>query len=123
MGSVMFSQLSGLPRDPDITLDYIGAGELLSIAPQFVSNFGLNQRVRLHGAAPEQTKQRLLQKCGVFVQHSIRILRLAMRPSGRCSGSHGAWAGHHQHPGSGIPEAVEEGVTGRERTRGIRGAS
>jgi glycosyltransferase involved in cell wall biosynthesis len=58
-------------RNPDITLDYVGDGELFSAARQFVGACGLTERVHLHGAAPEELKQRLLQECGVFVQHSI----------------------------------------------------
>lgn len=58
-------------QDAQITLDYVGSGELFAAAEQFVDACGLRQRVRLHGAAPEELKVRLLQECGVFVQHSI----------------------------------------------------
>lgn len=58
-------------QDEQITLDYVGGGELFSAAEQFVDACGLHQRVRLHGAVPEDVKLRLLQECGVFVQHSI----------------------------------------------------
>jgi glycosyltransferase involved in cell wall biosynthesis len=58
-------------RNPNITLDYVGGGELFPAAREFVRACGLTKRVRLHGTAPEELKQRLLQECGVFVQHSI----------------------------------------------------
>ena len=41
-------------RDPKITLDYIGGGELLPAAQQFVKVCRLEERVRLHGPAPER---------------------------------------------------------------------
>ncbi len=58
-------------KDPELTLDYIGEGPLYSAAQQFVRACGLTECVRLHGFAPESTKQELLRKCGVFVQHSL----------------------------------------------------
>jgi glycosyltransferase involved in cell wall biosynthesis len=57
-------------RDPDMRLDYVGAGPLYATAWQFIEARGLSGLVRLHGLAPESTKQRLLQECGVFAQHS-----------------------------------------------------
>jgi glycosyltransferase involved in cell wall biosynthesis len=57
--------------DPDISLDYIGGGPLTWGMRQFVNACGLDGRVRLHGAVPEDLKQRLLRECGVFVQHSL----------------------------------------------------
>ena len=47
-------------RHPGLTLDYVGGGEFLSAARQFVDACALQERVRLHGAAPEDVKLRLL---------------------------------------------------------------
>lgn len=60
-----------LAQDPGIRLDYIGGGELLPAARQFVEVSGLADRATLHGSALPRVKQQLLQECGVFVQHSI----------------------------------------------------
>jgi len=58
-------------RDREITLDIVGGGPLFPAVYQFVNACGLTGRVRLHGAASEETKRRLFLECGVFVQHSI----------------------------------------------------
>ncbi len=101
-------------RDPELTLDFVGGGPLLWVARQFVEASGLRLRVRLHGTAPEALKQRLLQECGVFIQHNITdpangdeeglpaALQEAM--------AHGLAVVSTRH--AGIPEAVEDGVTG-----------
>lgn len=56
--------------EPRLTLDYVGGGGLFSAVRQFVEGCGLEDRVRLHGPAPEATKHALLAECGVFAQHS-----------------------------------------------------
>jgi glycosyltransferase involved in cell wall biosynthesis len=101
-------------RDPGLTLDYVGDGELLAAARQFVAACGLEGRVRLHGAAPEATKAGLLADCGTFVQHSLTdpgtgdeeglptTIQEAM--------AHGLAVVATRH--AGIPEAVIEGETG-----------
>jgi glycosyltransferase involved in cell wall biosynthesis len=58
-------------KDTEIELDVVGNGALFPAVHQFVLACGLQDRVRLHGYASEALKQRLLVKCGVFVQHSI----------------------------------------------------
>ena len=58
-------------RDPELHLDYVGGGELVDAAAQFVTACDLQGRVTLHGSASEATKARLLGECGVFVQHSL----------------------------------------------------
>jgi len=101
-------------KDPDITLDYIGDGELLPAVRQFVDATALGARVRLHGAASEETKHNLLRECGVFVQHSLTDpdtgdeegLPAAIQEAM----AHGMAVIGTRH--SGIGEAVEEGVTG-----------
>lgn len=101
-------------QDPEIRLDYIGGGPLYPAARQFVQACGLTNRVRLHGVAPEETKQRLLQECGVFVQHSLTNpdtgdeegLPAAIQEAM----AHSMAVVSTRH--AGIPEAVIEGETG-----------
>lgn len=101
-------------QDPDALLDYIGDGELLSAVRQFVDAAGLTGRVRLHGAASNEVKDELLRTCGIFVQHSVTDpdtgdeegLPAAIQEAM----AHGMAVVGTKH--SGIPEAVEHGVTG-----------
>jgi colanic acid/amylovoran biosynthesis glycosyltransferase len=101
-------------KNPDLTLDYIGGGPLFPAAQQFVTACGLQDRVCLHGPAPEETKHRLLAECGVFVQHSAldtidgneEGLPAAIQ-EGMANGMAVVSTRH-----SGIPEAVLEGETG-----------
>jgi colanic acid/amylovoran biosynthesis glycosyltransferase len=101
-------------QDLDITLDFIGAGPLLPAARQFVDACGLGTRVRLHGLASEETKQRLFLECDVFVQHSITDPDTGdeegLPASIQEAMAHGLAVISTRH--AGIPEAVEEGVTG-----------
>lgn len=100
--------------DHDIHLDYIGGGELLPAAKQFVRACNLEARVRLHGAASEDFKEEMLRQCGVFVQHSVTDpetgdeegLPAAVQEA-MASGLVVIGSKH-----SGIPEAVEDGHTG-----------
>jgi glycosyltransferase involved in cell wall biosynthesis len=101
-------------KDRDITLDIIGGGPLFPAVYQFVKACSLTDRVRLHGTASKETKERLLSECGVFVQHSI------MDPeTGNEEGlpaaiqeamAHAMAVVSTRH--AGIPEAVVEGETG-----------
>jgi len=101
-------------RDPELTLDHVGAGELLPALRQFVSACDLKGRVRLHGAASEATKAALLEACGVFVQHSLidpetgdeEGLPAAIQEAM----AHGLAVVATRH--AGIPEAVIESETG-----------
>ena len=77
-------------RNPEITLDYVGTGPLYPAVADFVRACGLEGRVRLHGAAPEAVKYRLLSECGVFVQHSVTEV----------------YDGHEE----GLPAAIQEGM-------------
>ena len=101
-------------RDSTITLDYIGGGELLPAAQQFVSACRLKDRAHLHGPAGDGVKSRLAQDCGVFVQHSVTdpetgdeeglpaAIQEAMALGMTVIGT--------RH--SGIPEAIEHDVSG-----------
>lgn len=100
--------------DSELTLDYLGDGELLPAVRQFVDALRLGSRVRVHGPGSNGTKQRLLDECGVFVQHSITD-----PDSGNEEGlpasiqeamAHGMPVISTRH--AGIPEAVEEGKVG-----------
>ncbi len=100
--------------DPDITLDYIGGGELLPAARQYVDAAGLTGRVRLCGMVTEEEKVALWNRCGVFLQHSITDpdtgdeegLPAAIQEA-MAAGMIVITTAH-----SGIPEAIENGVTG-----------
>jgi colanic acid/amylovoran biosynthesis glycosyltransferase len=101
-------------QDPEITLDYIGGGQLFAAAKQFVDVCGLQERVQLHGPAPEETKNRLFGKCGVFVQHSITDPETGdeegLPAAIQEAMAQGMAVISTRH--AGIPEAVEHGVTG-----------
>ena len=56
---------------PDIQLDYIGGGELLPKARQFIHDFGLEDKVTLHGSQPNNVVQRMMKDADIFLQHSI----------------------------------------------------
>jgi glycosyltransferase involved in cell wall biosynthesis len=101
-------------RDREITLDYLGGGQLFPAAQQFVDACGLHARVRLHGPASDTVKKQIAQQCGVFVQHSLTdpdtgdeeglpaAIQEAMAEGMAVISTHHA----------GIPEAVEHGANG-----------
>jgi colanic acid/amylovoran biosynthesis glycosyltransferase len=101
-------------QDLEITLDFIGDGPLFPAARQFVDACQLGTRVCLHGLASEETKQRLLLECDVFIQHSITDPDTGdeegLPASIQEAMAHGLAVISTRH--AGIPEAVEEGVTG-----------
>jgi colanic acid/amylovoran biosynthesis glycosyltransferase len=101
-------------RDPGLTLDYVGAGELLAAARQFVAACDLEGRVRLHGAASAPTTAGLLADCGVFVQHSLTDPETGdeegLPTSIQEAMAHGLAVVATRH--AGIPETVIEGETG-----------
>jgi glycosyltransferase involved in cell wall biosynthesis len=98
----------------NLHLDYIGAGELLPAAQQFVRAFDLGTRVTFHGGKPNQTIQKLMNEVAIFVQHSmtdpetgdeeglpVAILEAMAAALPVVSTQH-----------AGIPEAVVDGFTG-----------
>ena len=101
-------------RDASITLDYLGGGELFSAAQQFVDACGLNDRVRLHGPAKDDVRSRLSQECGVFLQHSLTDPETGDEEGLPAAIQEAMALGmtviSTRH--SGIPEAVEHGVSG-----------
>jgi len=101
-------------QDRDITLDYVGSGPLFPAVRQFVDACGLTGRVHLHGVVSEESKQRLLRECGVFVQHSLTNPETGdeegLPAAIQEAMAHGMAVVSTRH--AGIPEAVEHGVTG-----------
>ncbi|HEY1427266.1 MAG TPA: glycosyltransferase [Caulobacteraceae bacterium] len=100
--------------DPGLTLDYIGGGELLPAVRQFVTACDLGDRVTLHGPARDETKLRLLNECGVFVQHSLTDPESGdeegLPASIQEAMAHAQAVVSTRH--AGIPEAVTHGETG-----------
>lgn len=97
-----------------LKLDLVGEGELLPAAQEFVRAFGLTNRVQFHGGQPSSMIQQTLKTADIFVQHSI-----VDPASGDEEGlpisileamSQGLPVVSTKH--AGIPEAVEDGVTG-----------
>jgi glycosyltransferase involved in cell wall biosynthesis len=101
-------------KDADVSLDYVGDGTLLPAARQFLDAVGLGNRVRLHGAASNSTKESLLRECGIFVQHSVTDPDTGdeegLPASIQEAQAHGMAVISTKH--SGIPEMVEHGLTG-----------
>ena len=95
-------------------LDFIGDGPLLAAAAQYVRDFNLGGRVRLHGAQPHGAALGAMREADVFVQHSRTdpatgdeeglpvVILEAM--------AHALPVVATRH--AGIPEAVEDGLTG-----------
>lgn len=101
-------------HDRNLFLDYIGGGELLPAARQFVQACGLKDRVRLHGTVDESKKEELWSECGSFLQHSLTDPDTGDE-EGLPAAIQEAMANAMivvttRH--SGIPEAVEHGKTG-----------
>jgi len=101
-------------RDASISLDFVGDGPLYPAVQQFVTAMGLQDCVRLHGSASEEEKYQLLRDCSVFVQHSVTDpvsgdeegLPAAIQEAM----AYGLSVVSTRH--AGIPDAVEEGVSG-----------
>lgn len=107
-----FRRLSTIRQD--VHLDFVGDGPLMPAARDFVRCFGLEPIVTLHGALPHRDATRLMLLADVFVQHSVvdpvdgdeeglpvAILEAMAAALPVVSTRH-----------AGIPDAVEDGVTG-----------
>lgn len=99
---------------PTLRLDYVGDGELLPAARQFVRAFRLEDLVTLHGGQSSETVHRLMNEADIFVQHSVTD-----PDSGDEEGlpvaileamAHGLSVVATRH--SGIPECVGDGESG-----------
>lgn len=101
-------------QDPDVSLDYVGDGDLYPAVKQFVSATGLADRVRIHVAIGESAKMQLFHDCGIFVQHSVTDPETGdeegLPAAIQEAMANGMAVVSTRH--SGIPEAVEDGVTG-----------
>jgi glycosyltransferase involved in cell wall biosynthesis len=98
----------------NLRLNYIGGGELLDAARNYVKSNGLEQQVELSGPQPHDQVRRALESADIFLQHSVRD-----PATGDTEGlpvaileamAHGLPVISTRH--AGIPEEVEEGVTG-----------
>ena len=98
----------------NLHLDFIGTGELLGAAQEFVQRFNLDNEVWLHGGQPHEVVLQFVRQADIFLQHSITdpengaeeglpvIILTAM--------AYGVPVISTRH--AGIPEAVIDGVTG-----------
>jgi len=106
-----FSDVARL--DPDIRLEMIGDGPLLSRCIELSQELGVAQRVAFVGAREHEYVREAMQRASVFVQHSVTA------PNGDTEGlpvaileamASGLPVVSTQH--AGIPEAVVHGKTG-----------
>lgn len=100
---------------PELRLDFVGGGELLASARHFVHTFGLERAVTLHGEAAFDLVRELLARADLFLQHSM-VDPLTGDEEGMPVAILEAMAAglpviSTRH--AGIPEAVEDEVTGR----------
>jgi glycosyltransferase involved in cell wall biosynthesis len=99
---------------PELTLDIVGDGPLMEGILDAVAKWRLESKVRVHGAISNQKVQELLANSDIFVQHSVvdpetgdeegmpvAILEAMAAGLPVVSTLH-----------AGIPEAVENGVSG-----------
>jgi glycosyltransferase involved in cell wall biosynthesis len=56
---------------PNLHLDLIGEGMLYQKVEDFVREFGLQDRVTIHGAKPHEFVKQTMQDSHIFIQHSI----------------------------------------------------
>jgi colanic acid/amylovoran biosynthesis glycosyltransferase len=103
-----------LERHAALRLEWVGEGELMPAARQFVQAFGLGDRVTLHGGQPAAFVRELLARGDIFVQHSMTDPitgdeeGLPVSILEAMASSLPVVATRH----SGIPESVADGVTG-----------
>jgi glycosyltransferase involved in cell wall biosynthesis len=99
---------------PNLRLDWVGEGELLPAAQQFVRAFNLESRVAFHGGQPSEFVLGLMKQADMFLQHSITevvtrgVEGLPVAILEAMANSLPIVATRN----GGIPEAVVEGSTG-----------
>ncbi len=99
---------------PNLRLDYIGEGALLPAARQFIHAMNLEDLVTLRGGQPTEVVHKSMRGADIFLQHSmtdqetgdeeglpVAILEAMAHALPLVSSRH-----------AGIPEAVQDGVTG-----------
>lgn len=100
-------------RFPEATLDIVGDGPEAARCRALINPLGLEGRVHMHGSRTPDFVARLMQECSIFVQHSITSSNgdtegLPVAILEAMASEMAVVATRH----SGIPEAVEDGVTG-----------
>lgn len=99
---------------PQLRLDYVGTGELLPALVQFIRAFNLGEDVTLHGGRPHDFVLRLMREADIFLQHSMTDPETGDEEGLPVSileaMAHGLPVVSTIH--SGIPEAVQSGITG-----------
>ena len=99
---------------PGLRLDYVGGGELLSAARQFVRAFELTECITLHGGQRHSTVLDLMSKADIFLQHSMVDPETGDEEGLPVAILEAMGAGlpvvSTRH--AGIPEAVDDGRTG-----------
>ena len=101
-------------RYPNLHLDWVGEGELMPSAMQFVQAFHLAKHVTFHGGQLNEYAQKLMADADMFLQHSVTDpingdeegLPVAILEA--MANGLPVLATRH----AGIPEAVLDGVTG-----------
>lgn len=99
---------------PGLHLDLVGGGALLPAVRQFIHASGLSSAVTIHNACDPREVQALMQRTDLFLQHSIidpdsgdqEGLPVAILEA--MAAAQPVIATRH----AGIPEAVQDGVTG-----------
>lgn len=99
---------------PDLRLDYVGSGELLPAAGKYIRDCNLEEHVVLWGSKPHGDVKKLMRSTDVFLQHSItdpvtgdeEMMPLSILEAM----AYNLPVVSTRH--AGIPEAVEDGVTG-----------
>ncbi len=103
-----------LAVEPRLRLNYVGTGELLPAARQFIHAFELGDYVSLHGALPNDEVLKLMNEADIFIQHSVTDFDTGDEeglPVGILEAmAHSLPVVSTRH--AGIPEAVVEGGTG-----------
>lgn len=98
----------------DIRLEYVGAGPLFPSARNFVAALGLGAATTLHASQSNESVQALMDSADIFVQHSVTDPETGDEEGLPVSileaMAHGLPVVATRH--AGIPEAVEDGVTG-----------
>ncbi|MCS6933894.1 MAG: glycosyltransferase family 4 protein [Chitinophagales bacterium] len=101
-------------KDSRLDFTYIGAGPYLQAAQQLVHAFQMHDKIHVTGGLPHQQVLELLQQADIYIQHSVEDTENGMAEGLPVSILE---AMGHGLPVvatrlTGIPEAVEDGVTG-----------
>ena len=99
---------------PNLRLDFIGSGDLIPAAQEYIRKFDLAENVTLCGSRSHSLVKRYMRSADIFVQHSITDPVTGdqeMMPVGILEAmAYNLPVVATRH--AGIPEAVKEGITG-----------